>query len=273
MEKPGASPGSNACAGFSGADRALIERAASRYVASHGLLTRALNRVGRTASGAVERTINLFLPNSRRAVEEYASEALWSLLGASRFGLASRHEGPADERFYRGAVATSGALSGIVGGVASLADIPFTMTLMFRAIAEIARSHGEDLDDFETRRACLEVFGFGTIHNEAEDIEVSYWTVRGALTHAPLSLFLRTVAARFSVVISDQAMAAMVPLAGAVVGASVNYLFMGYFQAMAQVHFTLRALERRYDPAQVRACFDNQVAAYQQRKQLFRSTA
>lgn len=266
-------PGDNACAGFSDADRALIERAASRYVASHGLFTRALNRLGRTAGNAVERTINLVVPNSRRAVEDYASEALWSLLNASRLGLAPRRNGPPPERLYRGAVATSGALSGLAGGFVALADIPFSMTMMFRAIAEIARSHGEDLDDFETRRACLEVFGFGTIRNEAEDIEASYWAVRTALTHAPLALFLRTIAARFSVVMSDQALATMVPLVGAFAGASVNYVFMGYFQTMAQVHFTLRALERRHDPESVRACFDRYVADFVQRKRLFRSAA
>lgn len=273
MQKPRAIPGGNACAGLSEADRALLDEAASRFVASRGLFNRALNRIGRTAGGAVERTLDLFLPNSRQAVEDYASEALWSLLGASGFGLAPRRSGLAEERFYRGAVAASGALSGFAGGLISLADIPFTMAMMFRAIAEIARSHGEDLDNFETRRACLEVFGFGTIRDEAEDIEASYWTIRGALTHAPLSLFLRTIAARFSVALSEQAMAAMVPVVGAIAGAGVNYLFMGYFQTMAQVHFTLRALERRYDAEQVRACFDSQVALYRRRRQLFRHAA
>lgn len=273
MQQPRGIPSSNACAGFSDADRALIEQAASRYVSSRGLFTRALNRIGRTAGNAVERAIDLCLPNSRRVVEDYASEALWSLLGASRFGLTSRREGPAEERFFRGAVAASGAFSGLAGGVISLADIPFSMAMMFRAIAEIARSHGENLDDFETRRACLEVFGFGTIRDEGEDVEASYWAVRGALTHAPLSLFLRTIATRFSVVVSDQAMALAIPVVGAVAGAGVNYLFMGYFQSMAQVHFTLRKLERRYEPERVRACFDGRVEAYKRRKRLFRPGA
>ena len=266
--------GGNACAGFSEADQALIDRAASRFVASGGLFTRALNRLGRTAGNAVERAVLFLAPNTRTIVEEYASEALWSLLSASRIGLAGRNAGPAREQIYRGAVAASGALSGLSGGVVSLADIPFSMAMMFRAIAEIARSHGEDLDDFATRRACLEVFGFGTIRDEAEDIEASYWAVRGALTHAPVSIFLRTVASRFSLVVSDQVLASMVPVVGALAGAGVNYLFMGHFQSMAQVHFTLRALERRYGDADaVRACFDHHVEHYRQRKQLFRRAA
>lgn len=262
--------GNNACAGFSEADRALIDQAAARFVASRGLFTRALNRIGRTAGGAIERAVNFIAPNGRRAIEEYASEALWSLLSASRIGLSGRRQGPAEEKFYRGAVAASGALSGLAGGMVALADIPFTMAMMFRAIAEIARAHGEDIDDFETRRACLEVFGFGTIRDEAEDLEASYWAVRGAMTHAPISIFLRTIASRFSVVMSDQVLASMVPVVGAVAGAGVNYLFMNYFQAMAQVHFTLRDLERRHgDAAAVRACFDRLVEDYRRRKHLF----
>lgn len=268
-----AAAANNACAGFSDADLDLIEQAAARYVTSHGLFTRGLNRIGRLTANAVERAIGAFLPNSRRAVENYASEALWSFLDASRIGLASRRTGPAPERLYRGTVAASGALSGLAGGLATLADIPFAMTMMFRSIAEIARSYGEDLDDFETRRACLEVFGFGTLRDEAEDIETSYWTVRAALSHAPIAVFLRTVAARFSVVMSDQALAAAVPLVGAVAGAGVNYVFMNHFQSMAQVHFTLRALERRYDPGSVRACFGQHVATLRQRRHLFRDAA
>ncbi|HEX7388777.1 MAG TPA: EcsC family protein [Acidiphilium sp.] len=268
-----AAAGDNACSGFSEADLALIDEAAGRFVAAHGLFTRALNRIGRTAGGAIARVLTAFAPNTRAAIEDYASEALWSMLGASRIGLAREREAsPARERLYRGAVVASGAASGFVGGMASLADIPFSMAMMFRAIAEIARSHGEDLDDFATRRACLEVFGFGTVRDG--DTEASYWAVRGALTHAPVSLFLRTVAARFSVVISDQALSSMVPVVGALAGAGVNYLFMNHFQSMAQVHFTLRDLERRYgDAGAVRACFDRHVEKHRQRRHLFGNAA
>ena len=36
---------------------------------------------------------------------------------------------------------------------------------------------------------------------------------------------------------------------------------MDYYQRMARVHFTIRALERRHDPDAVRACFDSLVRA------------
>ena len=46
-------------------------------------------------------------------------------------------------------------------------------------------------------------------------------------------------------------------LFAAAAGGTLNYVFMHYYQQMARVHFTLRELERRHDPATVRACFDS----------------
>lgn len=44
---------------------------------------------------------------------------------------------------------------------------------------------------------------------------------------------------------------------------------MDYYQQIAEVHFTLRALERRYgDDGSVRACFDFLVSQARARKKL-----
>ena len=40
-------------------------------------------------------------------------------------------------------------------------ELPVTTTLMLRAIADIARHHGEDLSTLEARLACVEVFALG----------------------------------------------------------------------------------------------------------------
>ena len=61
--------------------------------------------------------------------------------------------------------------------------------------------------------------------------------------------------------LSEKLLAQAVPVAGAVAGAGLNWVFMGYYQEIAHVHFTIRAVERRTgDPASVRACFDRLVA-------------
>src|SRR5262249_16714839 len=104
--------------------------------------------------------------------------------------------------------------------------------------------------------ACIEVFAFGGPELGDEDIDVAYWAIRGTLSHASITLLIRQVAARFGVVLSQKYLAQAVPLLGAAAGTTLNYAFIDYYQKMAQVHFTLRALERRHDPVAVRACFE-----------------
>src|SRR5580704_10111892 len=71
----------------------------------------------------------------------------------------------------------SGGVSGFFGLVALPLELPVTTTLMLRAIADIARHHGEDLSTLEARLACIEVFALGTRRPQAE-IEVGYYASR-----------------------------------------------------------------------------------------------
>jgi EcsC protein family len=56
------------------------------------------------------------------------------------------------------AASASGAGAGFLGAPGLMFDIPVTTGVIIRSIAEIARSHGEDISTLETKRACLEVF-------------------------------------------------------------------------------------------------------------------
>ena len=47
---------------------------------------------------------------------------------------------------------------------------------------------------------------------------------------------------------------------GALGGATVNMIFMDHFQRIAQGHFALRRLERRYGSANIRARYDELAA-------------
>src|SRR5262249_15065333 len=60
------------------------------------------------------------------------------------------------------------------------------------------------------------------------------------------------IASRFGVIVSERFAASAVPVLGAVGGATVNLIFMNHFQRIAQAHFTIRRLERRYGQALVR---------------------
>ena len=51
---------------------------------------------------------------------------------------------------------------------------------------------------------------------------------------------------------SEKAAAQLVPVAGAVGGLALNVLFTKYFQRLAEGHFTVRRLERKYGADLVR---------------------
>jgi hypothetical protein len=62
----------------------------------------------------------------------------------------------------------TGGIGGLFGAFALPVELPLTTTLMLRAIADIARHHGEDLSHIEARLACLEVFALGGRKAEAK---------------------------------------------------------------------------------------------------------
>ena len=65
--------------------------------------------------------------------------------------------------------------------------------------------------------------------------------------NSPVALRLvQEIAGRFGSVVSERAAASTLPIIGAVGGATVNMMFMGHFQQIAEGHFTIRRLERRY---------------------------
>jgi hypothetical protein len=63
------------------------------------------------------------------------------------------------------------------------------------------------------------------------------------------------LSSRFGVVVSQKAAAQAVPLLGAVSGAAINLAFTEHFQTLARGHFSMRRLERVYDPVTVRALY------------------
>ncbi|MFM8330599.1 MAG: EcsC family protein [Candidatus Methylumidiphilus sp.] len=180
------------------------------------------------------------------------------------------------DRRYQMLGMASGAVGGFFGGPALLLELPVTTTLMLSAIVDIARSHGEDADDLATRLACMEVFALGGRSNLDDAAETGYYGLRLALELpiASASRFLsrpgaamsgdipvlvnliRALAERFGVVLSQKAVAEIIPIIGAAGGAFINHVFIQHFQDMAHGHFTVRRLERHYGPAIVRDAYE-----------------
>ncbi|WP_163360772.1 EcsC family protein, partial [Klebsiella aerogenes] len=62
---------------------------------------------------------------------------------------------------HKAMAAASGAIGGAFGIATLAVELPVSTTLMLRAIAEIAREEGEDIDTPEGALACVQVFALG----------------------------------------------------------------------------------------------------------------
>ena len=169
-------------------------------------------------------------------------------------------------RRHRAACIATGALGGFLGGAAVWLELPISTVLLLSAIAQIAREEGEDLDNLETRLACLSVFAMGGWSSTDDDADLSYYGLRLALqqpineasrhlaafglqgmTKTPsLIHFASLVSQRLGIVLSNRTIGMMLPVIGATTGALCNRMFMDHFQDMARCHFVIRRLERKY---------------------------
>ena len=214
-----------------------------------------------------------------RRTQNAVEDTLWSSYDYATAGLAvapriARPKAPRGNGAHRLAAAASGVASGFVGLPGVLFDIPFTTATILRSIGEVARDNGEDLADEGTKRACLEVLAYGSPNSADDDTEIGYWATRIGMNHLAVNLLIRSAAGRFGMVLSEKLLTQAVPVIGAVTGGMLNYAFTDYYQSMAQVHFCLRALDKRTgQPAAVRDCFAKMVQAARDRRRISRKPA
>lgn len=224
------------------------------------------------------------LPPTWYAQLHRSAEAMirWALEAAIAHLQSSRTLG-AREAFYRCVGMGTGALGGFFGGPALLLELPITTAVMLSAIAAIARDEGEDLDDLDTRLACLEVFALGGRSQEDDAADTGYYGLRLALeipmanasrhiteygfgrqAAAPALVdFILVVSERFGVTVTEKAAAELIPVIGALGGACLNAIFIQHFQHMARAHFSIRGLERKYGKTYVEAEYQRMGGAKQ----------
>ncbi len=166
---------------------------------------------------------------------------------------------------HRAMVLVSGAVGGFFGFPGLIVELPISTTLMLRSIADIARSEGEDLSSLDAHLACITVFALSGRARGDNAAETAYYAVRAALTRtlseaaefitergmmeegAPIVIrVMANLASRFGVIVTDKIAAEMIPILGALGGASINLLFISHLQAVARGHFIVRRLERKY---------------------------
>lgn len=176
--------------------------------------------------------------------------------------------------WHRVGVAATGAAGGFFGALGASVELPITTTAILRSILEIAHSHGAPMDAPETRVACLEVLALGGSSKTDDAADTGYFAVRAALAQqisaavnhlaskgladrgapAMLSLISR-IAAYFTIPVSEKLAAQAIPVIGAVSGSTLNLIFISHFQRMAEGHFCMLQLERRYGKAAVEAAY------------------
>jgi len=182
---------------------------------------------------------------------------------------------PRSNRLHQLTATASGVAGGAFGLAALSVELPLSTTIMFRSIADIARSEGEDLRTPAAQLACIETFALGGPRRDDDATESGYFAIRAVLARsvsealsylaanrvasegAPILVRLVTeIAARFSIPVTSKVAAQSVPVIGAVGGGVVNALFIDHYQDMASGHFLVRRLEREYGDEVVRAAYD-----------------
>jgi hypothetical protein len=253
-------------------DLSALQRAV-RLLENPSLAARLTNMIGRPIDLIRQR-----LPSSAsRAISTATTKALEIALNvALRTIQQSAH--PESALLHKALASASGAAGGAFGLAALPIELPVSTIIIFRSIADIARSEGENLSHPESALACLQVFALGGRTDSDDAAESGYFAVRAALAKSVteatrfiaeravveeggpiLVRFIAQVAARFGVVVTQKAAAQAVPVIGALGGAVVNYAFVEHFQDVARGHFTVRRLERVYGKAVVNAEYERLI--------------
>lgn len=234
-------------------------------------------RLSNAIGTPVEVALDVLPVNWSRKVHQQVQRVLMGSLRAAVSSLRPEPEEPGNSRasFYQSMIAGSGAMGGLLGLPGLAIELPVTTTLMLRSIAEIARAEGENIHDADTQAACMQVFALGGLSATDDAADTGYYGVRLAMASymtsaveyiaqhglsgqaAPaLVKFIQLIARSFGVALSQRAAAQVVPVVGAAGAATVNVIFLKHFQRMAQAHFTVRRLERKYGSSFIRSQFE-----------------
>src|SRR6202453_1369065 len=232
-------------------------------------------KVASKAGLPIEALLRKLPPAAQSAIQVTVDKALTRCLQVAVKAHRRNRPVGTHNRVHIAATAVTGAAGGFFGLPGLLVELPITTTVMLHSIVEIARSHGEDFSSPESGLACLEVFALGPQNTHPEAQESAYYATRAALAQvtreavsfitkkgmakesAPALLsFVGRIASRFGLEVSEKVAAELVPIAGAVGGLTLNILFSQHFQSLAEGHFTVRRLERKYGSEAVRQAYE-----------------
>ncbi|EAQ23162.1 EcsC family protein [Roseovarius sp. 217] len=211
---------------------ALVQRNAR---AGNGVID-LLNLVGGQAEGLLDR----LPPALRMRLNETTEEALRRAAEIAHRSRSVVGEQPGWRT--RALTASMGAVGGMGGLPSALAELPMTVTVLLRAIQDVAVEHGFDPSEPSIRFDSIEVFGAAGPLERDDGANAGFIGTRMTVTGPALTALIARVAPRLAAVLGQKLAAQTVPILGAAAGAATNYAYTRYYQDMAQVHFGLRRL-------------------------------
>lgn len=242
-----------------------------------GFIMNGLNLVGDN----VDKAMKLIPKNIEKKISEKTSSILLSLIKANLKTMSKDNLNTLPKnKTYKSVVTSSGIGFGLFGFIGFIPDLAVTTKFMMRSIMDIARSKGEDLNNIETQLACLEVFALGGKSKEDDGLDTSYYGTRLALKGAiktaskyisdngvkkiiekvalasPLMNLITKIVARYEIAVLEKFATGALPIAGAIGGGTINLIFINHFQKMAEAHFSIRQLEKKYGEEIVRQKYD-----------------
>lgn len=215
---------------------AQIDRLARRYADAGGLAMEIMAIVGDGAEGLVNRLPGFVRDRMDRLTRAALNRAFGAAAGSRRV------LGDRGEWFNRLASTVSGAAGGAGGLPGAMVELPVTVTLLLRAMLEIAAEHGLDPDSDEVRMECLRIFADAGPMPEDDAADLGLLAARLSVTGQTVQALISKVAPRLSVALGQKLAAQAAPVFGAFVGATINYTFARYYQELARVHFGIMRL-------------------------------
>lgn len=154
-------------------DYADLKRA-YELLESPSLSIQLANMVGAPIEKLVEK-----LPEGAHAKIQKVIEAAFEKSISLALGSMKNEQREASPKMHKALSALSGGVGGFFGVAALLVELPLSTTIMMRAVMDIARSEGFDINDLDTKRACLQVFTLGGPSSKDDAAETGYYLSRG----------------------------------------------------------------------------------------------
>jgi len=215
---------------------ARLTALAARHARAGNAGIQLLNVIGGQAETLLQR-----LPDGvRRELAERTDRALRMAMEAAHRSRGLVGDNPG--WMSRALTTAMGGLGGMGGLPTALAELPVTVTVLMRAIQDVAVEHGFDPAEPGVQYDCVQVFAAAGPLDHDDGSDLAFLSTRMAVTGTAVQALIARVAPRLATVLGQKLAAQSVPVLGAAAGAATNYAYTSYYQQMAHVHFGLRRL-------------------------------